>query len=393
MEKEKIVIFTYSLGGAGAERVAANLLNNLSTEKYDIHLVLMNTGIEYEIKKDQKIYFIEKGELYESEVMKFLKIPFLAYRLAKYCKKENIKLVLAIMNRPNFIASIAKIFGLKSKVLISERFYTPYYYNTQSFTGKIKLALLKWAYPKADAILPNSRGTAEALKNLYGINSEFIVVKNPVDINKIKGLMILPVEETFTLEKFTFLNVAAFREEKNQELLIDTVAELRHLDFQLIFVGKGPNIEAMKSKVSRLKLDDKIVFAGFTSNPYQYMHKADCFLLSSLCEGFPNVLLESMVCGLPIISVDCKVGPRELLAPGTSYDTVIGDTEFEMAEYGILTAPDSRKSMVAAMTWALRNPEKLKEFKEKITANAYHFQIEKVCNEFSEIFDSYLTKV
>lgn len=393
MAKDKIVIFTYSLGGAGAEKVAANLLNNLSREKYDIHLVLMNTDIEYEIKKDQKIHFIEKAQLYENELWKFIKIPLLAYRLARYCNKENIKLVLAIMNRPNLIACLSKMFGIKAKVLISERSYTPYSYNTSSLAGKIKVATLKWAYPKADAILPNSRGTVEALQNYYGIKSKFTVVKNPVDINKIQQLMMVPVEETLNFEKFTFLNVAAFRPEKNQQLLIDVIAQMKHLDFQMIFIGKGPQMEAMKQKVDDLQLDEKIIFINFTENPYKYMHKVDCFLLSSFSEGFPNVLLESMVCGLPIISVDCKVGPRELLAPGTSYNTVIGEDKFELAKFGILTAPNSTTSMIAAMKWALLNPEKLKEFKEKTVENSYKFEIENVCNEFSEIFDSHLIKV
>lgn len=390
MKKAKIAIFTYSLGGAGAERVAANLLTHLNKEKYDIHLVLMNTDIEYEIKKDQKIHFIEKAQRYESEWLKFIKIPFLAYRFAKYCNKEDIKLVLGIMNRPNLIASISKMFGIKAKILISERCYTPYTYNSNNFIGKIKVVILKWAYPKADAILPNSRGTVEALQNYYGIQSKFTVVKNPTDTNKIQELMDLPVEEIIDFSTFTFLNVATFREEKNQELLIDVVSEIRHLNFQLILIGKGHTLEQMKEKVKKLGLEEKIIFINFTANPYKYMSKTDCFLLPSFSEGFPNVLIESMVCGLPIISVDCKVGPRELLAPGTSYDTIIGENDFEVAEYGILTAANCKTSMVAAMTWVLQHPEKLSEFKVKNILKSDDFKIEKVCNEFSEIFDLHL---
>ncbi|MFN0083171.1 MAG: glycosyltransferase, partial [Ferruginibacter sp.] len=267
-----------------------------------------------------------------------------------------------------------------------------YTYNTNSFAGKIKVAMLKWTYPKADGILPNSWGTLAALQNYYGIKSKFTVVKNPTEINKIKRLMALPVEEKLPSETFTFLNVATFREEKNQELIIDVVAEMRELVFQVILIGKGPTLEPLKQKVKDLHLEEKIIFINFTENPYKYMSKTDCFLLPSFSEGFPNVLIESMVCGLPIISVDCKVGPRESLAPGTSYDSVIGENDFEVAEYGILTAPNCKTSMVAAMKWALLHPEKLSEFKSKGMIKSNDFEIENVCNEFSEIFDSYLKK-
>jgi N-acetylgalactosamine-N,N'-diacetylbacillosaminyl-diphospho-undecaprenol 4-alpha-N-acetylgalactosaminyltransferase len=390
--KEKIAILTYSLAGAGAERIAANLLNHLDSERYDIHLVMMNTEIEYTICPDQVIHYIEKSNRYEKEWLKFIKIPWLSYKFARYCNKEKIPLVLAIMNRPNLIASMAKMFGIKAKVLISERCYTPYTYNKDSFAGTIKYHLLKWIYPKADAILPNSLGTVEALKNYFQIKSQYFVVKNPTDMQRIKALMHENTPVQMDNERFKFLYVATFREEKNQDLLVDAVAQMLEEDFQLVFIGKGPTLNRIQEKVKNLGVGHKIMFIDFTPNPYMYMKRADCFLLSSFSEGFPNVLIESMACGLPIISVDCKTGPRELLAPRTPVNTVVQEDCFEIAEYGILTAPASVPSMVKAMKWALGNKETLKAYKCSIVNKANDFEIEKVCHEFSAIFDSYLKK-
>lgn len=391
MTKEEIVILTYSIGGAGAERVAANLFNNLDSEKYDIHLVLMNTEIEYKIAADKKIAFIEKSDRYESEWKKFIKLPFLAYKFARYCNKNQIKLAIAIMSRPNIIASLSKMFGVKATILISERCYTPYTYNTKTLAGKIKVALLKWAYPKADGILPNSKGTVAALQNIYNIQSNYRVVKNPTNIGIINSMKLLPVDVAIDFNKFTFINVATFREEKNQQLLIETAATIKHLPFQLVLVGKGPTLEPMKQKVVDLGLADKVIFVDFTDNPYRYMARASCFILSSYSEGFPNVLIESLVCELPIISVDCKTGPRELLAPNTPIDNVVPEGEIEIAEYGILTAPLSKASMAKAMEWAINNPQALAAYKTKSVAKGNEFEIENVCKDFSNIFDSYLT--
>ncbi|MEO7523510.1 MAG: glycosyltransferase [Ferruginibacter sp.] len=392
--KKKIVILTYSLGGAGAERVVANLLNHLNRDKYDIHLVLMNTDIEYEIFADQKIHFIEKSDRYENEFKKFIKLPGLAYRFAKYCRKQEIEMVLAVMSRPNLIATMSGLFGNKSKVLISERCYTPFTYNNDTITGRIKVAMLKWLYPKADCILPNSRGTVEALKTFYNVKSDFIPVKNPTDIQRIKTLAAEPIPEGRHIDpnKFTFINVATFRPEKNQELLIDAIALIKELDFQLILIGKGETLELIRQKVDTLGLSDKVIFINFTTNPYHYMAVSDCFLLSSMSEGFPNVLIESMVCGLPILSVDCKTGPREILAPGTDLNSNIASDKFEVAEFGILCANNNKTSLAAAMKWILENPAKLNVYKEKGIRKANDFEIKNVCDEFSVIFDTYLKK-
>src|SRR3954469_2856461 len=98
--KKKKAVLTYSLGGAGADRVVANLLNYLDRDKYDIHLVLMNTDIEYELYEDQQIHYIEKSYRYENEFFKLVKLPVLAYKFSRYCNGNNIEMVLAVMSRP-----------------------------------------------------------------------------------------------------------------------------------------------------------------------------------------------------------------------------------------------------------------------------------------------------
>jgi N-acetylgalactosamine-N,N'-diacetylbacillosaminyl-diphospho-undecaprenol 4-alpha-N-acetylgalactosaminyltransferase len=287
---------------------------------------------------------------------------------------------------------MSKLFGIKAKVLISERCYTPFTYNKDSFAGRIKMWMLKKFYPKADAILPNSKGTIEALQSFYQIKSDYYVVKNPTDIARIKALAEISPIQHIDFNRFTFINVAAFREEKNQDLLIDAMAEIREMDFQLVLVGKGENQERIKQKVSSLGLNDKVIFTGFTDNPYQYMARSACFLLSSFSEGFPNVLIESMVCGLPILSVDCKTGPRELLAPSTDLNTVIPKDGFEIAAYGILCAHNCKTSLAAAMKWVLNNKKSIEPYREKGKQKANDFEIKNVCDEFSVIFDRYLEK-
>ena len=388
--RKKIVIFTYSLDAGGAERTVANLLNSMDRQRYDIHLVLMNTHIQYNIPEDQHIHYIEKSDQYEPNAWKFVKIPVLARRFAKYCNNNEIDLVFALMNRPNMIATMAKNFGLKAKVFISEQFYTPYLYNTDTIAGRVKTSLLKKCYSKADCILPNSRGTLEALKHQFHIHTDYRVMKNPTDINCINKLKYEAVKEPVDFGRFTFVNVSGFRPEKNHDLLIDAVDQLRDRDFQLLLVGKGPLLNEVKEKVKRRGLENKIIFIPFSDNPFKYLYRSSCFLLSSYGEGFPNILIESMICGLPIISVDCKTGPRELLAPGTRLDTAIPQDSFEIAQHGLLCAFDAVSSMVSAMKWAMDHPERLNKFKANAADKAAQFDLDEVAEELSATIDKYL---
>lgn len=84
-------------------------------------------------------------------------------------------------------------------------------------------------------------------------------------------------------------------------------------DIQLVILGQGVYYNKLEKLVQSLNLKECVHLMGAKSNPYKYMYNADIFVLTSLYEGFPNVLVEAMSVGLPIVSVDCKSGPRELL--------------------------------------------------------------------------------
>ena len=80
--------------------------------------------------------------------------------------------------------------------------------------------------------------------------------------------------------------------------------------------------------------DYGVYFLGFQKNPFSMIANSSIFVSTSLWEGFHNALLEGMVCGLPVISSDCKSGPREILNPGTKVKVDMDEAEF--GQYGIL---------------------------------------------------------
>lgn len=116
---KRLSVFIYSMGGGGAERVVSNLLGEL-TARYEVHLVLMNERIFYEIPSGVQIHFIEKSAPFENGLLKLAKLPFLALRYKKLCEKLGIDIHFVWMNRPCYVAALARVYGLGGTMIFNE---------------------------------------------------------------------------------------------------------------------------------------------------------------------------------------------------------------------------------------------------------------------------------
>ena len=175
------------------------------------------------------------------------------------------------------------------------------------------------------------------------------------------------------------------RKEKNQLLLIQAFFILKSLPCKLLIVGAGVMEEVLKQKVKDLGLMDKIIFCGFDKNPFKYVNRSDCFVLSSDVEGFPNVLIEALACGKPVISTDCSSGPRELLAPATDLHHRAINT-YEIGEYGILTPVKDVISLANAMKKMYEDAGLRNQFESKAAERAGQFDVDEIKQYFHVAF-------
>ena len=100
----------------------------------------------------------------------------------------------------------------------------------------------------------------------------------------------------------------------------------------LIIIGKDFSNGKIESLIKSFKLESKVILLGQLDNPFNILKECDCYVLSSLFEGFPNALTEAMCCGLPIIASNCKSGPKEILDDSIELNV---DNVY-LAKYGIL---------------------------------------------------------
>lgn len=390
MQKPKLLFFINTLNFGGAERVVSQLLLHLN-ESYELHLALYQPIIKYQIPQEVKVFSLEE-EVESSGSMALLRLPMLAKKLNKYCRENNIKTCVAFLNRPCYILAIMRaIYSYKGKVIMCERSHRSSIINFigsgSAFSKKIAYWLTKYSYTWAHVVIANSQISKEDLIKNFSVNKPIKVIYNPIDIQVTLQKAAEPLTENIDPDCFYFISTGNFRPEKNFALLIEAFALIKELPIKLFLVGGGALEKTLKMQVNNLGLEDKVLFTGFQTNPYKYISRSNCFVLSSYTEGFPNVLLEALACGKPVISTDCMSGPRELMAPITSIHQV-ATNDFEVAEFGILSPVNDAEILSAAMKKIFEDDNLLKSYEAKAFKRACEFDINLIKQQFIAAFST-----
>jgi glycosyltransferase involved in cell wall biosynthesis len=181
------------------------------------------------------------------------------------------------------------------------------------------MALSRAFYPRADRVITVSRGIAdELLARKWARPERVTTINNPVISDRISALASEPAPKLAREASVpAIVNVGRLVPAKNHLLLLDAfklVTQKRGA--QLWLVGDGPCRADVEERIDELGLSDSVRLFGHVSNPLPIVRAADLFVLSSVAEGFGNVLVEAMFVGTPIVSTDCPHGPREILEGG-----------------------------------------------------------------------------
>ena len=354
---QKLGIFIYSLGSGGAERVVATLLPTLNLH-FDTHLILMSDKISYDIK-DTKIHFLEHSKADENAILKFIKLPFLALKYKKLCESLGIDTSFVFLNRPNYIALLASLFGLKTKLVINECTTPSIMYKGFNLTSFINKFLIKLLYNKADLILANSQGNKEdLLKNFKVDELKCKILYNAIDLEGIEE----KAKEQISFKEPFILSVGRLDKGKNHALLIRAYARL-DTDLKLLILGEGPLKEDLEKLIKSLNLEDKVFLLGFDKNPYKYISKCEFFAFASSFEGFSNVLIECLACSCAVVCTNHQSGAKEL---------------FKDNEFGLLVKVNDEKSMFEGLKKMIEDKELVKLYKQKAKFRAKDFDKTKI---------------
>jgi len=372
-KKQKIFIFTINMGSGGAERVISIIIPKLM-QTYDVSLVVFNYQQHYKLPDNLDIIQLNNNKL-NTSLKKIFSFLICLIKYIKLLKKNKVDLSISFLTRPNIINGICKIFVPKTKIIISERCFPSIAYKSYKLRLFLYKILIPMFYNKADALFSNSLYINEDLKNNFNVKIPMSVIYNPVIISDKK----INVTEKDTIN---IINVGSMSPVKNQQLILRALINCQ-INYKIMFVGDGIKREYLKNLSKELKIEKNVFFAGRVSDVNNYLLQNDCFILSSNYEGFPNVILEALSCGLTVISTNCTSGPLELL--NCNNKVFIPMEEFVIVEYGILININDDVALYKAIDYVSKNKDFRKIMREKGIKRAKQYNVDMFINNLKKI--------
>lgn len=322
----RICVLKESLAIGGNERSAANVSRILSSKYNTYFAVYDSSNMQYRYGGELIDLNLppQKG-LFLKVLNSFLRLK----RFKKEIKKKNIDIVYQFTSISNYMNCINNKRFIN---IVSARDFGKMQKDIQRF---------KKVLDGADAMICNSLYLRDYYLKYYPEDKDKVfTIYNMIDEEEINILSKEPVEinykEFLVKHKMNIVSVGRFCKEKGFENLIKSFAYVKNSipGVGLVLIGEGEYRDIYESLIGKLDMKEDVYFAGYTNNPYKYMKCCDVFVLSSVSEGFPNVLAEAMVLGIPVVSTNCYSGPAEILMEEADYEKVAN--ELYVADYGIL---------------------------------------------------------
>jgi glycosyltransferase involved in cell wall biosynthesis len=309
----RIALYLPSLRGGGAERILVLLANRFASRGYSVDLVLATMEGPYlkDVASDVRVVDLKARRVSTSLLA-----------LVRYLRRERPAALLSAMGHANVIAVLAcQIAGVSTRVIVSEHNnFSRSRFDAKTWRGRMMGHFMRWAYPRADAVVAVSAGVAEDLAKNIGLSGEQVtVVYNPVDIDTVLvKSRSLPDHPWFKPGELpVILGVGRLVPQKDFPVLMRAFACLRQArEARLLILGEGELRPQLEMLAAELGVQDDVCLPGFVDNPFAYMSRSVLFVLSSAWEGFGNVLVEAMACGAPVVSTACPSGPDEILENG-----------------------------------------------------------------------------
>lgn len=378
-----IVLLINSLCEGGAERAMLTLSKNFVKEGHSVTILALSKNNFYEIPKGVNVVYLSKMNDNISGLIKLFYIPYHAWKLKRYVKKHQVKTVQSYLFRANYVNIFSGMLGSTQVVQVVNRSVVSRFFK-EGFSGKINLFLIKILYPKADRIVHISQQMRADFNKYFFSSSNERVIYNPYDVQNILEQSNQKVDDfTFRSHKRYLVAVGRLIPLKRFQDILEAMKKLDS-DIELILLGDGEERESLEALAKEFLLEKRVHFLGQVQNPFKYIKQSDLFISSSSVEGFPNVLLESMLCKTVVISSDCLSGPREILAPSTdsSKRCSIGA---EMAEFGLLYAVGDVTILAKSIQNLLADDVLCHTYQEKAFEHAKLFSVEKISEAYREV--------
>jgi glycosyltransferase involved in cell wall biosynthesis len=296
----KILFLLPGLHVGGAEKVTITILKQLDPSIFDISLAVLQKEGELllQIPNYVKIHSLNKS-----------KTIFSILAIQKLIKLKKPDMIYSSLHRMNIAVYLASVLIKSNTVTVFRSQSSPKSELKYNQYSKTFLFLAQRAYRSADYVIAQTPDMVDEIHEVFGTKKENIkVLINPVDMDLI-DLSVKEGKNPFDTSKINIIASGRIRLEKGYDILIKSFASVvqKNSRFRLHILGSDVvgDQKDLEELAKNLNLNNKITFWGHQNNPYLFYYYSDLFVLSSRWEGLPNVVLENLYLGKPIVATKC----------------------------------------------------------------------------------------
>lgn len=371
MDPLRLLVVCHSMAGGGTQRAVTILLSRLDRGRFEPALALFEQQGPFLRKIPPDVPIVDLNGRHP------LLLGWAALGLALAIRRDRPDIVLATMRIPSLAAAACGRFFPDTAVVLWAQSHVE-----QAIAGHRLHAyrvlvprLVRRLYPRVRGIIAVSEGVKENLVRAFGVAAARVrVVPNPLEIAQVQALAAEEPALALDWSMPTVVAVGRLASQKGFTYLLHAFARLAGTrPCRLLILGDGRERAALWRQAQSLGIQDRVILAGFQANPFACMARSTVFVLPSLWEGFPFVLMEAMACGVPVISTDCPSGPAELVVDG---------------ETGLLVPPSDPVALARAMDRLLADETLAKSLAKSAVRRLEAYRSEAVIRRCEDALES-----
>lgn len=387
----RILFYNGSLRMGGAEKILIQILKGLDKADKNIDLFISDdvkgeNFFESEVPKDVKLKYLISSDLIEKTIYfkrkkkNLISKLFYNYYMKKE-QKEKVRKLKELLKDKSYDIVVDFDMGLSKNIDLvkADKKIAWIHSPIDSWYRKPdKIKRLGERLKKYDNLVVICDDMKEKTEKLYPfLKDKLVRIYNPFDIEKILELSEdnseIEINKRALLKERYIISVGRLDNySKDYYTLLKGFKLAKNLGIEekLYILGEGEERPLIESWIKELNLQDEVVLLGRYRNPYPWIKNAKIFAHSSRFEGLPTVLIEALICGVPVISSDCPTGPSEILKKG---------------EVGCLYNVGDYKKLSEDIVTLIKNEEIYLEVKEKSLKRGLDFDKKNSIDEIEVI--------
>lgn len=328
----KIAFYIPTLSGGGAERATVALADALDRELWEVHIFVDRDGASDYQPKRSEVHSMHSRSVAQSVL-----------RLRSLLREHKPDVLYSLLPHLNAVASLGTVFARGQTKIVTSVHNNLTAEFRQLSGGRAWRALTPLTYKFSDAVCCVSQGVAsQQVSAFHATRRKVHYVPNIIDYETITISAKEPINNAlFDGNHRVILAPGRLVKQKQWEIAIAAFSHVAkiHVNSRLVFIGEGPERHNLERLAAELGVSESVSFLGRVDNPYSYMSKSSCVVLTSSYEGFGMVLIEAIASGTFAVSTDCEFGPSEVLS-GSSRGLLVSENDSRAFADAVLSALD-----------------------------------------------------